>query len=73
MSELYVSQPLTSGKVVLHTSLGPFDIELWSKECPLAVRNFIQLCLEKYYDGTEFHRIVKGFMMQGGDPTGMSV
>jgi hypothetical protein len=35
-----------------------------------AVRNFVQLCLEGYYDGTTFHRIIKDFMVQGGDPTG---
>ena len=35
-------------------------MELWSKEAPLACRNFVQLCLEGYYDGTMFHRIVKG-------------
>jgi len=46
------------------------DIELWSKEAPLACRNFIQLALEGYYDNTIVHRIVKGFMVQMGDPTG---
>jgi hypothetical protein len=35
-----------------------------------AVRNFVQLCLEGYYDGTIFHRIIKDFMVQGGDPSG---
>lgn len=35
-----------------------------------AVRNFVQLCLEGYYDGTIFHRMIKDFMVQGGDPTG---
>jgi len=35
-----------------------------------AVRNFVQLCLEGYYDGTTFHRIIKDFMVQGGDPSG---
>lgn len=52
------------------TSIGDIDIELWGKECPLACRNFIQLCMEGYYDNTIFHRIVKEFMVQGGDPTG---
>ena len=50
--------------------MGDIDIELWAKEAPRAVRNFVQLCLEGYYDGTIFHRVLKDFMVQGGDPTG---
>jgi hypothetical protein len=46
-------------KVVLTTTLGAIDIELWGKEAPRAVRNFIQLCLEDYYENTIFHRIIK--------------
>jgi len=67
---VYASEPATKGKVVLHTSLGPFDVELWSKEAPLACRNFVQLGLEGYYDGCIFHRVIKEFMAQTGDPTG---
>lgn len=50
--------------------MGDIDIELWSKEAPKACRNFVQLCLEGYYNGTIFHRVVKDFIVQGGDPTG---
>lgn len=50
----------------MHVAL---DIELWSKECPLACRNFIQLALEGYFDGTLVNRVLKGFMVQFGDPT----
>lgn len=57
-------------QILLKTSVGDIDIELWSKEAPKACRNFTQLCLEGYYDGTIFHRVVKGFIVQGGDPTG---
>ncbi|KFO27726.1 Peptidyl-prolyl cis-trans isomerase CWC27 like protein [Fukomys damarensis] len=57
-------------KVLLKTTAGDIDIELWSKEAPKACRNFIQLCLEAYYDNTIFHRVVPGFIVQGGDPTG---
>ena len=46
------------------------DIELWSKETPLACRNFVQLCMEGYYNGTMFHRVIPDFIAQGGDPTG---
>lgn len=70
MSSIYVSEPPTKGKVILQTNYGPLDIELWPKEAPKAVRNFVQLCLDCYYDGTIFHRIIKSFMVQGGDPTG---
>ncbi|XP_065849301.1 peptidyl-prolyl cis-trans isomerase CYP57 [Euphorbia lathyris] len=70
MSTIYVLEPPTKGKVILNTTYGPLDIELWPKEAPKAVRNFVQLCLEGYYDNTIFHRIIKGFLAQGGDPTG---
>ena len=55
---------------MLSTSVGDIDVELWSKECPKACRNFVQLCMEGYYDGTIFHRVVPEFIVQGGDPTG---
>ena len=55
---------------MLETTYGPIDIELWGNEAPKATRNFIQLCMEGYYDDTIFHRIVKDFILQGGDPTG---
>ncbi|CAI5466602.1 unnamed protein product [Closterium sp. Yama58-4] len=70
MSSIYVLEPPTQGKVVVTTTLGDLDIELWPREAPKAVRNFVQLCLEGYYDKTIFHRIIPGFMVQGGDPTG---
>lgn len=70
MSTVYVLEPPTKGKVIITTSYGPLDIELWPKEAPKAVRNFIQLCLEGYYDNTTFHRVIKSFLVQGGDPTG---
>lgn len=70
MSSIYHTEPPTQGKVVLKTSYGDIDIELFSKECPLACRNFIQLCLEGYYDKSPIIRIIKGFMIQMGDPTG---
>ncbi|NXK97353.1 CWC27 protein, partial [Formicarius rufipectus] len=55
---------------LLRTTAGEIDIELWSKEAPKACRNFIQLCMEEYYNNTIFHRVVPGFIVQGGDPTG---
>lgn len=70
MSNIYIQEPPTNGKVLLKTSAGDIDIELWSKEAPKACRNFVQLCMEGYYDGTIFHRVVRDFIVQGGDPTG---
>ncbi|KAM9330988.1 spliceosome-associated protein CWC27 homolog [Gastrophryne carolinensis] len=70
MSNIYIQEPPTNGKVLLKTSAGEIDIELWSKEAPKACRNFVQLCLEGYYDNTIFHRVVPEFIVQGGDPTG---
>ena len=63
-------EPPTSGKVLLRTSVGDLDVELWPREAPKAVRNFVQLAMEGYYDGSAFHRIVRGFIAQTGDPTG---
>jgi peptidyl-prolyl cis-trans isomerase SDCCAG10 len=70
MSSIYVHEPPTAGKVVLTTTFGEIEIELWSKECPKACRSFVQLCLERYYDNVIFHRIIPAFMIQTGDPTG---
>lgn len=70
MSDVYILEPATNGKVVLHTSHGDLDIELWSKECPKACMNFLQLCVDGYYDNTIFHKVIKDFVIQGGDPTG---
>lgn len=52
------------------TTVGDIDVELWCKECPLACRNFIQLCLEDYYNNVIFHRLEKDFIIQTGDPSG---
>jgi len=70
MSSIYHTEPPTSGKVLIKTSFGDIDVELWAKEAPLACRNFIQLVLENYYNSSIIHRVVKGFMIQMGDPTG---
>jgi cyclophilin family peptidyl-prolyl cis-trans isomerase len=54
----------------LDTSHGKIEIELYPQDAPVAVNNFVSLAREGFYDGTPFHRIVKGFVIQGGDPTG---
>jgi len=56
--------------VVLETNVGNIELRLFSKKSPLAVENFIGLVKKGYYDGIIFHRVIKDFMIQGGDPTG---
>jgi peptidyl-prolyl cis-trans isomerase-like 3 len=56
--------------VTLHTSLGDLKIELFCDLVPRAAENFLALAASGTYDGTKFHRNMKGFMVQGGDPTG---
>lgn len=56
--------------VVLETSQGVIEIELFEEVAPLAVENFTTHIKNGYYDGLVFHRIIKNFMIQGGDPTG---
>src|SRR5580765_3697201 len=53
---------------VLETSKGRMVIEFWDKDAPQTVANFKKLARQGFYDGTGFHRIMKNFMIQGGDP-----
>lgn len=53
---------------VLETNLGDITLELFSELAPQTVKNFVTLAKEGFYDGTKFHRVIKGFMIQGGDP-----
>ncbi|HKE86099.1 MAG TPA: peptidylprolyl isomerase [Vicinamibacterales bacterium] len=55
---------------VIETDKGPIEIEFFESDAPKAVENFRLLAEHGYYDGLTFHRIVKGFMIQGGDPVG---
>ncbi|CAN6208895.1 unnamed protein product, partial [Urochloa humidicola] len=56
--------------VTLHTNLGDIKCEVFCDQVPRTAENFLALCASGYYDGTVFHRNIKGFMIQGGDPTG---
>src|ERR1041384_6954649 len=49
---------------------GTFKIELFEDKAPITTKNFIDLAEKGFYDGTIFHRVIDGFMIQGGDPTG---
>ncbi|XP_041369274.1 peptidyl-prolyl cis-trans isomerase-like 3 [Gigantopelta aegis] len=56
--------------VTLHTDLGDIKLELHCEQCPRTCENFLALCASDYYNGCIFHRNIKGFMVQTGDPTG---
>jgi cyclophilin family peptidyl-prolyl cis-trans isomerase len=67
--------PMTINKTktytaTMKTNYGDIVIQLYPKEAPLTVNNFVFLAHEGFYDGVKFHRVIKGFMIQGGDPTG---
>ena len=55
-------------QATLHTSKGDITIEFDTKNAPVTSANFIKLAQSGFYDGTKFHRVIKGFMDQGGDP-----
>ena len=54
--------------VVMKTSLGEIKLELFADSAPKTAKNFLDLAKKGFYDGTKFHRVIKGFMIQGGDP-----
>ncbi len=56
--------------VLLHTNMGDVHVQIRPDWAPLAAKNFLTHVRQGYYDGTVFHRVIKGFMIQGGDPTG---
>lgn len=55
---------------VFDTNMGEFEIELFGDKTPITVKNFVDLAQDGFYDGVIFHRVIEGFMIQGGDPTG---
>ncbi len=62
--------PARQYRAILHTEKGDIQIELFAAHAPRTVNNFVFLAREGFYNGTTFHRVIKGFMAQGGDPTG---
>ena len=76
-NNLYLSPPPnalddgTQYEATLVTSDGSMTFELYANEAPLAVNNFVSLSRDGFYDGLTFHRVLEGFMAQGGDPTGI--
>ena len=55
--------------VVITTSAGTIEVELWADKAPISVENFLSYTDKEFYDGTMFHRVIKGFMIQGGGMT----
>lgn len=55
---------------VFDTSMGAFSVQLWEDRLPITTANFIKLAKQGFYNNTIFHRVISGFMIQGGDPTG---
>lgn len=62
--------PSKSYTATFNTERGSFVVELFAKEAPITVNNFVFLARDGYYDNTSFHRVIRDFMVQGGDPTG---
>merc|ERR1719495_2375498 len=65
-----ISDLIRNMSLTLHTSLGDIKIELFCEHCPKTAENFLALCGTDYYNNCIFHRNIKGFMVQTGDPTG---
>ena len=62
------TEDVAAKSVVLTTNLGEIEIELFGDKVPKTVANFLQLTNDGFYNGTRFHRVIPGFMIQGGDP-----
>lgn len=58
----------TNMMAIMKTNFGEIKLELFSADAPKTVENFVKLAKDGFYDGTKFHRVIKGFMIQGGDP-----
>jgi peptidyl-prolyl cis-trans isomerase B (cyclophilin B) len=76
MAKQYKAEPaMTIDKskkysVLIETTEGPITVELFPEEAPMHVNSFVFLAKEGFYEGVIFHRVIPGFMIQGGDPTG---
>ncbi|MDO8672771.1 MAG: peptidylprolyl isomerase, partial [Dehalococcoidia bacterium] len=62
--------PSKSYEALFKTEIGDFRVRLFPEQAPVTVNNFVFLARQGYYDNTTFHRVLPGFMAQGGDPTG---
>ena len=64
------TQHMANRITVIETNLGTIELELFEDKTPITTKNFIDLAEKGFYDGVIFHRVIDGFMIQGGDPTG---
>jgi cyclophilin family peptidyl-prolyl cis-trans isomerase len=62
--------PKKKYKAVFHTERGDITVNLFADRAPITVNNFVFLARDGFYNGTTFHRVIRGFMAQGGDPEG---
>lgn len=62
--------PETGREVVIETNKGTIKLALYEQDAPITTKNFIDLVQREFYDGLKFHRVVPGFVAQGGDPKG---
>jgi peptidyl-prolyl cis-trans isomerase B (cyclophilin B) len=64
------AEPAKSPRAVIEMATGKIVVELYEKDAPGTVANFVKLAKQGFYDGLNFHRVVPGFVVQGGDPKG---
>ncbi|GFG38888.1 hypothetical protein Cfor_02195 [Coptotermes formosanus] len=69
ITDVFGTFTFTVKSVTVHTDVGDIKIELFCEYCPKACENFLALCASDYYNGCLFHRNIKGFIVQTGDPT----
>jgi len=65
-----VIDPKKQYRAIFHTSRGDITVQLFAEQAPKTVNNFVFLARDGFYNNTTFHRVIHGFMVQGGDPTG---
>ena len=68
--QLFMEETITNTFIELETNVGTMNVKLYDDKAPITTQNFKALVNKKFYDGTIFHRVIKDFMIQGGDPTG---
>ena len=65
-----IVDPKKTYEAIIHTNKGDLELDLFAADAPKTVSNFISLARKNFYDKVTFHRVIPGFVVQGGDPTG---